>query len=125
MIGPSEYSLFIQHVTEPVAVQGTIYDLALKDVLPNADGTPSEVGELAATMDFRELYPLFTLIIDPTPEKVCTQLESSFSAPCIACPNDGEPFCLTVKANSLGATPAGSAIEPIDSVDDPVCTPTP
>jgi hypothetical protein len=121
-LGPTQYSLFIQHTDEPVAVEGTIYDLTIKDVLPDGD-TPSSVGEFSATMDFRELYPLFTLIVDPTPDKVCTLLEDSYSSACAPCPNDDEPYCLTVKAIGLGATPWSGAMEPVDAID-PSCFPT-
>jgi hypothetical protein len=122
MIGPAEFPLHIQHVNEPIAVDGTIYNFTIKDVLPDGD-TLSTTGELTATMDFRELYPLFTLLVDPTPESVCSAFEMSYSAPCEPCPNDGEAFCLTVKANTLGAVPYDGTIEPVDSVD-PSCIPT-
>jgi hypothetical protein len=122
-LGPSEYSLFIQHVSEPVSVVGTVYDLTMKNVLPDGDRI-SEVGEFSATMDFRDLYPLFTLIVNPTPEAVCTTLEDSYGVPCTACPNDGGPYCLTVKANGLGATPTSTALAPVGDVTDPACTPT-
>jgi hypothetical protein len=122
-IGPDRFPLHVQHVDEPIAVDGTIYDLTIKDVLPDGDA-PSVNGELTATMDFRELYPLFTLLVDPTPETVCAAFEMTYTTTCAPCPNDGEPFCLTVKANTLGAVPSDSAIEPVAAVD-PSCTPTP
>jgi hypothetical protein len=121
-LGPTRYSLFIKHTVEPVAVEGTIYDLTIKDVLPDGN-TASSVGEFSATMDFRELYPLFRLIIDPTADKVCTLLTDSYDSACAPCPNDGEPYCLTVKAIGLGATPWNGAIEPVDAVD-PSCIPS-
>jgi len=122
MLGPTQYSLFIKHNVDPVAVESTIHDLTMKDVLPDGD-TPSSVGEFSATMDFRELHPLFTILVDPTPEQVCTLFEDNYSSPCMPCPNDGEPFCVTVKAIGLGATPWSGAIEPVDAVD-PSCFPS-
>jgi hypothetical protein len=43
----------------------------------------------------------------------------TYSAGCAPCPTDGEPFCLTVKANTLGAAPSDVGIETIDT--DPAC----
>ena len=123
-IGPAEFPLHIQHVDEAdIAVDGAVYDFTLKDILPNGN-TMSTSGELTATMDFRDLYPLFTLLIEPTPEAVCTALEDSYKEPCAACPNDGQPFCLTVKAIELGARPNNAAMQQVDTVD-PSCMPTP
>jgi hypothetical protein len=100
-----------------------IHDLTITDVLPDGD-TLSVTGELRGTMDFRELYPLFTLLENPTPVTVCDAFEMTYLAPCVPCPNDGEPFCLSVMANTLGAVPTDGAIEPVDAVD-PSCVPTP
>jgi hypothetical protein len=122
-IGPAAYPLFIQHSSDPVSVVGTIYGLKMTDVLPDGDAI-SDVGEFEATMDFRALYPLFTVIVDPTADKVCTSLAEDFDSACEPCPTDGEPYCLTVKANRLGATPTSVEIETIESVDDPACMPT-
>jgi hypothetical protein len=122
IIGPDEFPLYIQHTEEPdLAVNGVVYDFTFKDILPNGDAM-STVGELSATMNFRHLYPLFTLLIDPTPEAVCTALQDSYGEPCAACPGNGEPFCLTVKAIELGATPTDVAIQQVDT-PDPSCTP--
>lgn len=122
-IGPTEFPLHIQHTEEPVAVDGPIYDFKLTNVLPRGRAL-SEEGELVATMDFRDIYELFTLIDNPTPELVCQELGGMYGD-CVPCPNDGEPFCLTVKAIYLGAAPTDTAIEPIDAIDEAACTPTP
>ncbi len=120
-IGPTEFPLHIQHVDEPdIAVDGPIYDFTITNVLPNG-GATSDMGELVATMDFRDIYRLFTLIVNPTPDSVCSALGDSYE-PCAPCPNDGEPYCLTVKAIYLGATPTTTVIEPIAQLD-PSCTP--
>ena len=121
-IGPSQVSLFIQYASDSVAVRSTIYDLTIKNVLPTGD-EPTDSGELTATLDFRELYPLVTTLIMPTPASVCASFEDTYSAPCVPCPNDGDPFCLTVKATDLAAVRTDTPIEPIDSVD-PSCPAT-
>jgi hypothetical protein len=122
-IGPTKFPVHIQHNVDPIAVDGPIYDLTLMNVLPKGEKT-SETGELVATMDFRDIYELFTLVEDPTPETVCEVLAESYP-PCAACPDDGLPFCLTVKAIFLGATAIESPIEPIDAIDETACTPVP
>lgn len=116
--GPTEFPLHIQHVDEPIAVNGLIYGFTISNVLPKG-GALSEDGELVATMDFRDIYKLFTLIINPTPETVCTALEESYGS-CQPCPNDGQPFCLTVKAVYLGASKRVGSIKPVDAM----CAPT-
>lgn len=122
-IGPSQVPLFIQHASDPSAVEGTIYDLTIENVLPNGD-EPADSGKLSATLDFRELYPLVTVLIQPTPDSVCASFEKTYAAPCAPCPSDGEPYCLTVAATYLGATPTDTPVEAIDAVD-PSCLKTP
>jgi hypothetical protein len=124
-IGPAEFNLHIEHADPEIdiSVDGVVYNFTLKDILPNGN-TMSTTGELSATMNFEHLYPLFTLLIDPTPEAVCTALLDSYREPCVACPGNGQPFCLTVRAIELGATPTNATIQPVTEVD-PSCAPTP
>lgn len=119
VIGPSEFAIHIQHTDEPIAVNGVIHGLTLTDVLPNG-GAISEIGTLEGMMDFRQIYHLFTLIENATPESVCTVLEDTYEVPCTACPGDEEPFCLTIKATGIGAVPTDMVIEPVDTVE-PSC----
>jgi hypothetical protein len=119
-MGPSVYSLFIR--SDELSVRSSVHELTITDVLPDGEKV-SEVGELSAILDFRELYPFFTIQLEPTPESVCALFSNQYSRPCGPCPNDGEPRCLTVRANSLGATPT-APIVPIDSVTDPACVPS-
>lgn len=107
-IGPGDFPVHLQHVSEDVAVNATIHDLTISNVFP-----PAEEGELTAIMDIRELYPLFTLIPDPSTETVCNALES-FEAPCEVCPFDGKAFCLSLKAVRLGATRIEAAVETVE-----------
>ena len=119
VIGPSEFTIHLEDVDEGIAVHGVIHDLTLTNVLPNGD-VISEEGTLEGMMDFRELYHLFTLIENATPESVCSVLFDTYEVPCSACPGDDEPFCLTIKATGIGAVPTDMVIEPVETTD-PSC----
>jgi hypothetical protein len=118
VLGPTDFPLYIRHQDQPIAVESTIYELTIRDTLPEGNATTDE-GELTGVMDFREVYPLFTQILpEPTPERVCYTLIEADVGECEACPSDGEEFCLTVKAIYLGAQEASSfTIEPVSDVD--------
>jgi hypothetical protein len=116
VIGPSAFGIHLEDEDDGIAVNGVIHNLVLTDVLPNGDAI-SEIGTLEGMMDFRELYHLFTLIDDPTPERVCQVLFDELDVPCEPCP-DAEPFCLTVMANRIGAVPTDMVIEPITTTDE-------
>jgi hypothetical protein len=118
-IGASEFTVHLEDEDDGIALNGIIYNLTLTDVLPDGD-VISEEGTLEGTMDFRNIYQLFTLIDDPTPERVCSVLLEELAVECVACPTDGEPFCLTVKASRIGAVPTDMVIEPIETTD-PSC----
>ncbi len=110
-IGPVDFPIYLKHTREDVAVNATVYDLTMTNVLPDGD-TVATAGELVATLDAREVYPMFTVLPEPSPEGVCTALVN-MGASCDACRVDGEAFCLTMKSRRLGATEG----EPIEAVD--------
>jgi len=103
----------------PVQTTGDVFGFKLSGVLPNGD-TPSTTGTLDATMDFRQLYVLFdSLGGSRTPQIVCDTLSGQYTTDackqsgdpscvvaCTPCPNDGEPLCLSVKAEDIGAIEA-------------------
>ena len=99
-IGPLDFPMYIKHVSQDVSVYATAYDLTITNVLPSSNGIAT-AGELAATMDVRELYPMFTMVVIRTPDTVCEAFASQ-GADCTACA-DGQPYCLTLKAIRLGA----------------------
>lgn len=107
-------------------VHATAYNFTLSNALPG-DGNAKD-GQLDATMDIREIYPMFTqLSADPTPEKVCNALESGFEAPCQACPSDGQVWCLSLQALGLEAALANLTLQPVDPsvvTSDVNCAPT-
>ena len=119
-VGPFEFTAVITGLEENT-LAANIHDLTFTNVLPEA-GDPPDEGEVLATVDSRELFPLFTLITNPTPERVCAALDS-FEAMCEACPTDGEEFCLTLRAQAVGASEfATGTIERIDEVDESCLT---
>ena len=114
-IGPIPFDVHIKHINEDIQVTSTIHDFTLTDILPESGGE----GELLATTDARELYPLFTLLGNPSPEAVCNEL-GEYNASCQPCPDDGEAYCLTIKAARLEAAAFGAAIAPVTN-PDPSC----
>lgn len=117
------FPLHIQYPEEGLAVDAYAYDMSITNILPNG-GAPAQDGVFTTTMDFREVYELFTALPQPTPEAVCISFEDAYDIPCAPC-KDGEPFCLTLQATDLGAVESSAAIEPVvaDDVDPVACTP--
>jgi hypothetical protein len=122
-IGPADFPLRIKHLREDIVVQATLRDLSFEQALPTA-GVVSVTGTFSATLDARDVAPLFTQIdSDPTADDLCTAL-AQLSPPvaCQACRHDDAMYCLTLKAEKIGATQSdGSAIEPITTPTDPSC----
>lgn len=120
-IGPGAFPVHLQHPTQDVAVDATIHELTLTNILPDGAALAEE-GELTAMVDARELYPLFTLLPEPSPDAVCAALDS-FNAACAPCPHDSEAYCLALKAVRLGASElAGAGMQPVDAANrDPSC----
>lgn len=112
-IGPGALAVHLVHPTQPVEVDATIRELTLSNVLPSG-GKVAKEGELAAVIDARELYPLFTLLPEPSPETVCAALDS-YNAACVPCPTDGESFCLSLKAERLGASETEGSVVVVDA----------
>lgn len=107
-ISSSSFPVHIEHINEPIQVNGTIYNMTISNVLPDGD-TITDAGELVATMDFRDVYRMFTALVDPTPDSVCDALADAYQdsgTQCEACPADGMSYCLTMKAAFLGAQPS-------------------
>lgn len=109
-----EFPIRIVHPSQPVTVNTTIRDFSITDVLPG--DAPAKEGQVTATIDIAEVYPLFTLIPNVTKEAVCTQLEA-FGAACAVCAFNGQPFCLTIQAVELGASPSSTPVDPVSPGD--------
>ena len=115
-----EFPMYLRHVREDVVVTATIRDLSLRNILPDGAALAEE-GQLTALVDARELYPLFTLIPQPSAAAVCAAL-AAFDAPCGPCATDDEPFCLALEAVRLGAIELEIPVAPVaaDTLD-PAC----
>ena len=99
-LGPEDFPIHLVHTNGEVKVNATAYNLTMRNVLPG--DAPATMGELTTTMDMRELYPMFTLIPDPTPDSVCMALVM-IEEMCEPCPTDGAAYCLSIKAERAGA----------------------
>lgn len=112
-VGPGEVEAYLSTppgAPEQLAVVVTLSDFTLKDVLPDGS-TPAEDGVLTASVDMREMYPLFYQLINSSADGVCAAFESSGS-PCEPCA-DGAPYCQPLVAEGLGATPFSADFEAV------------
>jgi len=114
-IGPVDFDVRLEN-DDPsdnnpgVEARATAYDFTLTNILPGAGGE----GVLQATMDAREIYPLFTLLGDnATPDDLCAELadQTNGAAMCQPCPTDGEAYCLTLKSSRLEAVEFDGTVE--------------
>lgn len=122
-IGPADFPLRIKHLREAIVVQATLRDLSFAQALPTG-GVASVTGTFSATLDARDVAPLFTQIdSDPTADELCaTLVQLSPPVDCQACPHDGKAYCLTLKAEKIGAIESDdTTIEPITKPTDSSC----
>jgi hypothetical protein len=112
-IGPFDFPIYLRDEERNVTVNATVRELTFKNVLPNGD-TAADEGELSASMDTRDICPLVHGVISPTPDSVCTAM-GGLGAPCGPCSNDGESYCLQIKAMYLGATESDTMVQPIEA----------
>ena len=106
-MGPADYEVYLPASEnamleyENVAVVATIKKFTLTNVLPSG-GTPSENGEDLPDVDRVNVWPLFYKILATSENSVCGTIEMNGGS-CEDC-SDGEPYCLTMVAEGLGAT---------------------
>lgn len=104
VIGPTDLPVYLRNTPKMVAANATIRSISFENLLPDGVTPPDDDdGLIRATMDFREAYPLLTLLPDPTPDSACAALQEGLGVPCEACPHDGGPYCLSLIADGLGA----------------------
>jgi hypothetical protein len=108
-LGPVDVPVYLKHGDAEVIA--SIYDLKMTAVLPDG-AEPAQEGTFAGTLDFREVYGLFVLLSNPTPDGVCSgvQVVQVQCGPC----RDEEPYCVTLTAEEVGTTESGTSIQPID-----------
>jgi hypothetical protein len=109
----------IRHLTENLSVIANARNFSLVNVLPTDETLASS---FTGTLDAREISLLFTQIdADPTPEQLCTELgKLEPPAPCQACPQDGQNWCLTLKAEhsrTFRAVETNLVIKPVTEAD--------
>jgi hypothetical protein len=121
-----ELRMNIRHQTENLSVITTARNFSLVNVLPTSETLESS---FSGTLDAREISLLFTQIdADPTPEQLCTELgKLEPPAPCQVCPQDGQNWCLTLKAThsrDFRAVETNLTIKPVSEADAmvPACT---
>ncbi len=131
VIAPSSMRVYIKNTPmtgDPVQATGNVFGFTLTNMLPEAGGTTTE-GTFKASMDFRELYRLFTAL-GPTvsPDGVCEGLYSQYTpvgceedptcwVKCQPCADDGAPYCLTIEAEDVGAIEAPN-LSVVDVTED-------
>jgi hypothetical protein len=109
-------------VDHPANVHSTAHDVLFKDVLPG--DSAAKVGELDATVDLAELYKLFYLVPNATPDIVCSTLSAQGGVPCEVCAFNQLQYCLTLQASQIVATQTTATITPLAlSALDPSCYP--
>lgn len=107
--------------TTTLAVAGleiVIGDLEITGTFAS-DGSYFTGGTLGGTIDTRPLVPL----LDPEgePGSIC-DLAASFGAVCGTCPEDGEPYCLTLVADQIEALQVeGESLVEVAAGDCPGC----
>jgi hypothetical protein len=115
MLSASTFPMRLVNPDGPVTVNATIHDLTFTNVLPGGEAGD---GQVTATADIAELYPLFTLLANPTKDSVCEELYS-FGAPCQTCAFSGQASCLTITAVQIDSTSTSASVVPIAPADIP------
>lgn len=111
VISAAAFPMNIRHLAEDLNVSATVRNLKFTDVLP-VGGVVGMDGKFEATLDARDVAPLFTQLVGagetPTAQMLCDTLSNREKvdppAPCQACPHDGAVMCLTLKAEAFGAS---------------------
>jgi hypothetical protein len=110
-IGPVDFPMRLEDPRSGRWVHTTIHDVTFGSVLPGP--VASARGTFDATIDIGEIYPLVTVIPDPSKESVCATL-ADFMVPCQTCSFNGQPYCLPMEAVGLEATPFASDVTSIE-----------
>jgi hypothetical protein len=120
VIAPVDMRVYIKNepdMRDPVQATGSVFGFTLTDVLPGTDAA-AKPGKFKASLDFRELYRLFTALGNTvTPDGVCQGVFDLFTpqgcqedpecwVKCEPCADDGAPYCLTLEAEDIGAVEA-------------------
>jgi hypothetical protein len=123
-IGLQAFGMNIRHFREDLNVYATVRSLQFVDALP-MNGVVSHEARFAATLDARDIAPLFTqLSPNPAPAELCDALASlDLPVPCEPCPHDGASWCVTIEATAFGVEETTLEIQNVSeaALDDPAC----
>ena len=115
IIGPGEFEAII--TGEESKVIATVHDLTISGTF-TGQGTGFAENVLTATVDFRDIAELFTLLTDPTADKIC-ETAPNMGFECEECPFDGQTYCISLKAQNFKATQIeGLSIDETDEFGD-------
>lgn len=103
-----------------ISRQITIHQLNLVNVLP-VGSTPSTAGQLTATMDLDESYPLFYKPPQESGAAACNTLMEALGVPCELCAHSGATSCLTLKAVGIGAREVSVTVQEVAQPDPTAC----
>ncbi len=119
-IGPMDFPMYIRHYVENFAVQATVRNMLITNVLPMPGATvPS--GIFTAVVDIREIASMFTELGDQaTPDGVCNALPS-LGAQCEPCP-DLANYCISMRGEMLVAEEFAGAFKTITAPEGTDCT---
>jgi hypothetical protein len=100
-IGPDEFEVVIEGPKD--SAKATMHGLSITGIFVD-NGAKFKNGTLTATMDFRDIYMLFTLVplANPNPDMIC-RMAPNMGFQCEPCPTDGLVYCMTIKATNLHA----------------------
>jgi hypothetical protein len=120
VIGPANMDIhLVSKASDPgpaddVQVTAKVTGLTFTNILPTG-AEPTETFALDATMDIKDIAPLFTSLGHPaSTEAVCGELEKQGS-PCQACAGTGTMTCLSAKAQLIVAVDApGMSVATVD-----------
>jgi hypothetical protein len=112
-VGDFPMHIISQDSEHPGDEHTTGRNVIFTNILPgNEDPTTSQ---LDATLDVAELYPFFWQIQDASKETVCETFDYN-GVPCEACPQNSEPYCLSVRAVQLPpATEVATSIQKLSA----------
>lgn len=127
VIGPTTMDLHLLNkgakpdASDDVQVTARVTNLQFTNVLPGAASMEdTKEYSLKATMDIKDIAPLFTALGNPpTTEAVCAELAKQ-NSPCQACPGTGTMTCLSARADFLTAVDApGLTVATVDAASRP------
>lgn len=98
-IGPMDFEAIVEGDEKNVIA--TVHDMVLQGQFTN-QGAAFKRGTFNGVVDFRDIYELFTLLENPTPDSICTTAPS-FGFQCEECFFDQQTYCISLMAENFKA----------------------